>query len=134
VCFTKGDETRQADIVAYDRPAEDANAKPFLVIEYVDQEDRDTVGRRWLALTRAPVVAVLSDKELRLYSQKDSWDSRAHAFEAMSAKQAPACRAWRRLQGLHLEEVRSWFMSIRRGTGLAAPLSQRLFEAMRDEG
>ncbi|MGH8604530.1 MAG: hypothetical protein ACREXR_17630, partial [Gammaproteobacteria bacterium] len=43
-----------------------------------------------------------------------------HAFEAMSAKQVPAYRAWRRLRDLPIEDARSWFMSVRRGVGLAA--------------
>jgi MinD-like ATPase involved in chromosome partitioning or flagellar assembly len=56
-----------------------------------------------------------------------------HAFEAISAKQAPAYRAWRRLRDLPLEDARSWFLSVRRGVGLAAPSWQVLFNAMQDE-
>lgn len=56
-----------------------------------------------------------------------------HAFEAMSAKQAPAYRAWRRLRNLPVEDARSWFMSVRRGVGLAAPSAQLLFNAMQDD-
>jgi MinD-like ATPase involved in chromosome partitioning or flagellar assembly len=79
VRFTEGEASRQADIVAYDRPAEDLNAKPLMIIEYVDREDRDTVARWWIEHTRVPVVAVLSDRsECRLYSQRLAWDSRAH--------------------------------------------------------
>lgn len=43
------------------------------------------------------------------------------AFEAMDAKQPPAYRAWRRLSNLPVEEIRSWFMSVRRGTGSPSP-------------
>ena len=79
VRFTTGKKSRQADIVTYDRPAEDSGAKPLMIIEYVDHEDRDTVARWWLEATRALVVAVLSESsDRRLYSQKVLWDSRAH--------------------------------------------------------
>ncbi len=44
-----------------------------------------------------------------------------HAFEGMSAKQAPAYRAWRLFRDLPIEDVRSWFMSVRRCTGAATP-------------
>jgi MinD-like ATPase involved in chromosome partitioning or flagellar assembly len=79
VRFTSEKKSRQADIVVYDRPADDASAKPLMIVEYVDHEDRDTVARWWLRATRGPVVAVLSDNaERRLYSEKAAWDSRAH--------------------------------------------------------
>jgi len=55
-----------------------------------------------------------------------------HAFEAMSAKQAPPYRAWQRLRDLPIEDARSWFMSVRRGV-VAAPLSvQMLLGSMRE--
>ncbi len=57
-----------------------------------------------------------------------------HAFETISDKQAPSYRAWRRLRNLPIEDARSWFMSVRRGVGVAALSSQALFDAMRDEG
>lgn len=84
VRFTKkGEMPRQADIVAYDRPAEDAGAKPLLIIEYIDREDRDTVARRWFAMTQTPVVAVLSrdSSERRIFSRKAAWDSRARSSD-----------------------------------------------------
>lgn len=56
-----------------------------------------------------------------------------HAFETMSAKQAPPYRAWKRLRNLPIEDARSWFMSVRRGVGSAAPSAQVLFNAMQDE-
>lgn len=77
VRFEKGKKSRQADIVVYETASEDA--KPLMIIEYVDNEDRDAVARWWLAETQAPVVAVLSENsERRLYSRRAAWDSRAH--------------------------------------------------------
>lgn len=79
VRYEKDKKWRDADIVVYDRPASDKAAKPLMIIEYVDGEDRDTVARWWLNQTQAPVVAVLSESsERRLYSGKSRWDSRAH--------------------------------------------------------
>lgn len=43
-----------------------------------------------------------------------------NAFEAMADRQHCAYRAWRQLHRLPLEDVRSWFLSIRRGTGSAS--------------
>jgi MinD-like ATPase involved in chromosome partitioning or flagellar assembly len=43
------------------------------------------------------------------------------AFEVMSARQAPAYRAWERLRSLPHEDARNWFMNVRRGTA-GAPL------------
>lgn len=78
VRFESNKKSRQADIVAYDAAAESSTAKPLMVIEYVDSEDRDVVARWWLE-TSVPVVAVLSDNsERRLYSSRARWDSRAH--------------------------------------------------------
>ncbi len=77
VRFGKGKKSRQADIVVYDAPSEDA--KPLMIIEYVDDEDRDAVARWWLEETRVPVVAILSgDSDRRLFSRQAAWDSRAH--------------------------------------------------------
>ena len=79
VRYEKDKKWREADIVAYDRPASEKAAEPLMIIEYVDGEDRDTVARWWLKQTRAPVVAVLSENsERRLYSGESRWDSRAH--------------------------------------------------------
>ena len=79
VRFGSDKRRREADIVAYDRPADDSNAKPLMIVEYVDSEDRDVVARWWLSETRVPVVAVLSDNsDRRLYSDRARWDSRAH--------------------------------------------------------
>ena len=79
VRYEKEKKWRDADIVAYDRPASDKAAKPLMIIEYVEGEDRDTVARWWLNQTSAQVVAVLSEtSERRLYSGKSRWDSRAH--------------------------------------------------------
>jgi len=55
------------------------------------------------------------------------------AFEAMSAKQSAPYRAWRRLRNLPIEDARNWFMSVRRGVGMAALSSQVLFDATSDE-
>ena len=51
-----------------------------------------------------------------------------HAFEAMSAVQAPPYRAWERLRELPIEDARSWFMSVRRGVGTAPPSVQLLLD------
>jgi cellulose biosynthesis protein BcsQ len=78
VRFESGKKWREADIVVYDRPAH-PKAKPLMIIEYVENEDRDAVAQWWLKETRVPVVAVLSDNsDRRLYSDKAAWDSRAH--------------------------------------------------------
>jgi MinD-like ATPase involved in chromosome partitioning or flagellar assembly len=78
VRFESNKKSRQADIVAYDAPADSSTAKPLMIIEYVDSEDRDVVARWWLE-TSVPVVAVVSDNsERRLYSSRARWDSRAH--------------------------------------------------------
>ncbi len=75
--FGKGEKSRQADIVVYDAPSDDAN--PLMIIEYIDKEDRDAVARWWLQETRVPVVALLSENsDRRLYSYRATWDSRAH--------------------------------------------------------
>jgi len=96
VRFGKDKKSRQADIVVYNAPAEDSNAKPLMIIEYVDNEDRDAVARWWLEETRVQVVAVFSDNsDRRLYSSRGAWDSRArhsdrwdlplpHDFKALS--------------------------------------------------
>ena len=77
--FGTAKKSRQADIVVYDGPAAASTSRLLMVIEYVDNEDRDAVSQWWLAETRAKVVAVLSDNsEWRLYSSKATWDSRAH--------------------------------------------------------
>lgn len=55
-----------------------------------------------------------------------------HAFEELSAKQAPAYRAWRRFRDLSIEDARNWFMSVRRGTGAATPW-HTLFNSPSDE-
>jgi len=57
-----------------------------------------------------------------------------HAFETMSARQAPAYRAWRRLQNLPLEDARSWFLGVRRGVGLAQNAWQVMSGALQEEG
>ena len=51
----------------------------------------------------------------------------------LSAKQAPEYRTWQRIKGMAIEDVRNWFMSIRRGVGAASPWTPLLFDAMRDE-
>jgi MinD-like ATPase involved in chromosome partitioning or flagellar assembly len=100
VRFGKEKKWREADIVAYDRPAGDSAAKPLMIIEYVDREDRDSVAHWWLRETSALVVAVLAvladeRADQRLYSSQVAWDSRArsserwdlplpHDFEALS--------------------------------------------------
>jgi MinD-like ATPase involved in chromosome partitioning or flagellar assembly len=96
VRFESGSEFRQADIVVYDRSAAESAAKPLMMIEYVDREDRDSVARWWLQKTRVPVVAVLSENsDRRLYSEQAAWDSQTrhsdrwdlplpHDFEALS--------------------------------------------------
>jgi MinD-like ATPase involved in chromosome partitioning or flagellar assembly len=82
VRFGGREKWREADIVAYDRPAQDPDAKPLMIIEYVDREDRDDVARWWLEETRVPVVAILSEgSDQRLYSSRAAWDSRARPSE-----------------------------------------------------
>jgi hypothetical protein len=56
-----------------------------------------------------------------------------HAFEVMSSKQAPAYRTWRRLRDFSVEDVRNWFMSVRRGTGIATPSWQAVVNSLHDE-
>jgi len=56
-----------------------------------------------------------------------------HTFEAMSAKQSPAYRAWQRLRHLPIEDARNWFMSVRRGIGLATPSWQAVLDTMQEE-
>ncbi len=91
-----GKKSRQADIVVYDGPADATGAKPLMIIEYVDGEDRDVVAKWWLSETGVAVVAVLSENpDRRLYSRRLSLDSRArhsdrwdlplpHDFKALS--------------------------------------------------
>lgn len=105
---------------------------------------RDLDGRMWTEFSLPPADDPLFEPsrlhealaQYFTYQQIVRLDDPAllQAFEAMSARQAPAYRAWRRLQGLPLEEVRSWLMSLRRGTGPAAPWSYKLFEASQDDG
>ncbi len=72
-------EWREADIVVYDQPADNENAKPLMIVEYVDGEDRDASAQWWINVTTASVVVVLSgNAERRLYSKKIRWDSRSH--------------------------------------------------------
>ncbi len=83
VRFGTGSKSRQADIVAYDAPDNSSKAKPLMIIEYLDGEDRDDVAQWWLAETRAPVVAILSmndrgGSDQRLYSNKTRYDPRFH--------------------------------------------------------
>lgn len=84
VRFGNTKKFRQADIVAYEGPADSSKAKPLMIIEYVDGEDRDTVAQWWLSEARVPVVAILSPNdrggsaERRLYSKKAAYDSRGH--------------------------------------------------------
>lgn len=84
VRFGSTKKYRQADIVAYEGPAESSKAKPLMAIEYVDGEDRDTAAQWWLSEARVPVVAILSPNdrggsaERRLYSKKAAYDSRGH--------------------------------------------------------
>lgn len=78
----KAKKARQADIVAFDRPAEDSEAKPLLVLEYVEHEDPDSVAKWWLDELRVPVVAILSeDSDHRIYSLKSRWEGRARPTE-----------------------------------------------------
>jgi hypothetical protein len=55
-----------------------------------------------------------------------------NAFEAMTDRQHPAYRSWRSLRKLPLEDVRSWFLSVRRGTG-GAPFMARELGSMYGE-
>jgi cellulose biosynthesis protein BcsQ len=87
VRFGSAKNGRLADIVAYDRAASDAEARPLLVVEYVAGEDRDAVAHWWLSEARIPVLAILSTRsqgagsEQRLYSGKAAWDSRVRFSE-----------------------------------------------------
>ena len=79
VRFEKDKKTREADIVAYDLPADTRGAAPLMIVEYVNDEDRDGVARWWFRATPVTVVAVLSEgAENKLYSKKTVWDSRSH--------------------------------------------------------
>ncbi|MEO8383029.1 MAG: ParA family protein [Acidobacteriota bacterium] len=75
---------RQADIVAYEGPADSSKVKPLMIIEYVDGEDRDAVAQWWLSEASVPVVAIFSPNDRggnadhRLYSKKAAYDSRSH--------------------------------------------------------
>ena len=105
VRFGSGNEFRQADIVVYDSPREDA--KPLMIIEYVDGEDCgaehcDEVARCWCAQAEVPVVVVLSEQSQRLdyrtrriyscrrvwVSGREGWDARI-PFRAMGPPVAP---------------------------------------------
>jgi cellulose biosynthesis protein BcsQ len=84
VRFGSAKKFRQADIVAYEGPADSSKAKPLMVIEYVDGEDRETVAQWWLSEVHVSVVAILSPNdrgggaERQLYSKKTTYDSRIH--------------------------------------------------------
>ena len=56
-----------------------------------------------------------------------------HAFEVMSTKQVSPYREWKRLLALPLEDMRSWFMAVRRGVGFAATPPLALLYAMRQD-
>lgn len=88
VRFGNTKKFRQADIVAYEGPADTSKAKPLMIIEYVDGEDRDTVAQWWLSEPRVPVVAILSPNDRggssadrRLYSKKVAYESGIHHSE-----------------------------------------------------
>ncbi len=79
VRFEKDKRTREADIVAYDRPSDTKGAVPQMIVEYVDDEDRDAAAQWWFNATPVSVVAVLSkNADKRLYSKKTAWNSRSH--------------------------------------------------------
>ena len=79
VRFGTAEKSRQADIVVYDSLAGAPTSKPLMIIEYVDNEDRDAVSQWWLDETGAKVVAVLSSNwDRRLYSSSGTWDLRPH--------------------------------------------------------
>ena len=65
-----GTSERFADIVAYDRPASEADSKPILVVEYVGSEDRERIAKWWHHTGGVEIVCLLSDgqAEPRLYS------------------------------------------------------------------
>jgi MinD-like ATPase involved in chromosome partitioning or flagellar assembly len=69
VLFGRADNSRQADIVAYD-----SNARPLMIVEYVgNREEFDAAARWWFSQTQIPVVALLGDELLSmLYSCTDA--------------------------------------------------------------
>src|SRR5215510_2054259 len=53
---------RFADIVAYDRPADEPDSNPALVVEYVEGEDREKVARWWLGAGDFRIVCLLGEE------------------------------------------------------------------------
>ena len=74
LCERVAFKSRVADIIAYDSAA--ADAKPLMIIEYVENEDRDNVATWWLNETAIPVVVLLSKEyepsDFYSKSKKDS--------------------------------------------------------------
>lgn len=71
----------------------------------------------------------------RMQEVREAWYFGAlqNAFEVMADKQTPAFRTWRQLQRIPLEDVRSWFLSVRRGIGTAASFAGISLNALLDE-
>ncbi len=79
VRFSSKAKSRQADIVVYASAPTEANAKPLMIVEYVEGEDRDLVAKWWFQNTEVKVLALLSaDSHRRLYSDSVRWESRVH--------------------------------------------------------
>lgn len=91
--FKRGKHSRLADIAVYKNASD--NAKPLMIIEYVEKEDRDETARWWLTAPGIPVVAIISDNsERRIYSRRNALETRMrhsdrrdlplpHDFEAL---------------------------------------------------
>ncbi len=76
VRFGTEKKSREADIVAYDGPADHSKSKPLMAIEYVEGEDRHDIAQWWISEARVPVVALISNNsEKKLYSRKERWGS-----------------------------------------------------------
>ncbi len=56
--FTSGNTSRQADIAAYNSMGD---ADPLMIVEYVEDEDREAVADWWFANTRVKAVSVLPE-------------------------------------------------------------------------
>jgi MinD-like ATPase involved in chromosome partitioning or flagellar assembly len=73
---------RFADIVAYDRPASEPDARPVLVIEYVANEDRDRVAQWWLQAGDFAIVCLLGERsaaEARLFARSFDYKGVRHS-------------------------------------------------------
>lgn len=92
----------------------------------------DLDGRRWEGFSTGdpspwtggvpPATVVLAQFFVHRFLLELDDDHLKAAFEALSDRQAPEYRAWRRMTHVSLEAARAWMLAIRRGTGGCAPV------------